>query len=194
MDIPESSRNQHLQDAHLDSSSFQPTSQSHQSYQDHYSRQPNPYDAEVVDGHQPAEFENNQNGRFTEEWDASQRGSSIIEGNRRLNPPDDRMQRSQSVNSYAVGDDHMLPVRGNTLKKKASIRRTGSLRRSSSRRSTRAGSVKSLALQSASDPDEAHSVFYCPVPTNGTPTDVLAERFQSKPLQPSKLEHESRVY
>lgn len=146
--------------------------QSYQSYQDHYSLQPNPYEAD-----QDSELPNDPS-RFTEEWDASQRGSSIVEGHS-LRAPDD-MQRSTSMHSYAAGDDQMLPIRSNTLKKKASLRRGSSLRRSSSRRSTRAGSVKSLALQSASDPDEAHSVFYCPVPTTGAPTDVLAERFQSK--------------
>uniref|UniRef100_A0A8H7KBL0 Uncharacterized protein n=1 Tax=Bionectria ochroleuca TaxID=29856 RepID=A0A8H7KBL0_BIOOC len=43
----------------------------------------------------------------------------------------------------------------------------------------RAGSVKSLALNPASDPNEAHSAFYCPVPTSGNPTQVLIDRFQS---------------
>ncbi|PTB62456.1 hypothetical protein BBK36DRAFT_1185416 [Trichoderma citrinoviride] len=130
-------------------------------------------------------------GRFNEEWDASQRGSSILLDHRRQGSPvmssgpavtgPAAMQRSNSVNSYAPGDDRALPQRGNTLKKKASLRRSGpgSLVRSSSRRSARAGSVKSLALQSATDPDELHSAFYCPVPTSGSPTDVLAARFQT---------------
>lgn len=95
------------------------------------------------------------------------------------------MQRASSVRSYNPGDDEgpittqQLPSRGNTLKKKSSMRRSGSLRRSGSRRSMRAGSVKSLALHSSSgDPDEAHSAFYCPVPTSGNPTEVLINRFQ----------------
>ncbi|KAG5983872.1 hypothetical protein E4U55_006857 [Claviceps digitariae] len=117
-------------------------------------------------------------GRFTEEWDASQRGSSIIDQNYRPNLS--TMQRSNSVHSFAVGDDDQLPVRNNTLKKRASMGGSNSLRRrSSSRRSHRAGSVRSLALQSAMDPDDAHSAFYCPVPTSGNPTDVLANRFQT---------------
>ncbi|KAL7814758.1 hypothetical protein V8C26DRAFT_403073 [Trichoderma gracile] len=130
-------------------------------------------------------------GRFNEEWDASQRGSSILLDHHRhqdslaMSGPaaagPAAMQRSNSVNSYAPGDDRALPQRGNTLKKKASLRRSGpgSLVRSSSRRSARAGSVRSLALQSATDPDELHSAFYCPVPTSGSPTDVLAARFQT---------------
>ncbi|KAK2044282.1 PH domain-containing protein [Colletotrichum somersetense] len=87
-------------------------------------------------------------GKFTEEWDASQRGSSIIEGY------SSNMQRSNSFVSNN-GEDHLsLPSRHNTLKKKSSLRRNGSLKRSSSRRSMKAGSVRSLALQSSNDPDE----------------------------------------
>jgi hypothetical protein len=74
--------------------------------------------------------------------------------------------------------------RGNTLKKKNSLRRSTSLKRSSSRRSMKAGSVRSLALQSSHEPDEIHSVFYCPVPTTGTPTEVLSNRFQGMWIVP----------
>ncbi|OHF04372.1 PH domain-containing protein [Colletotrichum orchidophilum] len=110
-------------------------------------------------------------GKFKEEWDASQRGSSIIDGS--------NMPRSNSFVSNN-GDDHLsLPSRHNTLKKKNSLRRNGSLKRSSSRRSMKAGSVRSLTLQSSNDPDEVHSAFYCPVPTSGNPTEALANRFQS---------------
>lgn len=42
----------------------------------------------------------------------------------------------------------------------------------------KAGSVRSLALQSNADEDEMHSAFYCPVPTTGNPTEALANRFQ----------------
>ncbi|KZL72110.1 ph domain-containing protein [Colletotrichum incanum] len=113
-------------------------------------------------------------GKFTEEWDASQRGSSIIEGH------SSNMPRSNSFVSNN-GEDHLsLPSRHNTLKKKNSLRRNGSLKRSSSsRRSMKAGSVRSLALQSSNDPDEVHSAFHCPVPTSGNPTEALATRFQS---------------
>ncbi|PHH59000.1 hypothetical protein CDD81_3958 [Ophiocordyceps australis] len=83
------------------------------------------------------------------------------------------MERSESMRSFAAGDDDVLAVRNKTLKKKSSL----SMRRSSSRRSNRAGSVRSLAL--GSDHDDCSSAFYCPVPTSGTPTDVLANRFQT---------------
>ncbi|MBE3042916.1 hypothetical protein IMZ48_10165 [Candidatus Bathyarchaeota archaeon] len=103
--------------------------------------------------------------RFTEDWDASRRGSSIVDGAR---------PRSSSRISTAAEDAALS--RGNTLRKKASLRRSGSLRRTASGRSMRAGSVRSLALQA--EPDEARSAFYCPVPTKGNPTDALAARFQ----------------
>ncbi|PTD04202.1 Phosphatidylinositol 4,5-bisphosphate-binding protein SLM1 [Fusarium culmorum] len=117
-----------------------------------------------------------QPGRFTEEWDAAQRGPSLL-----FDPSTNvaNMQRSNSVHSFVSGDDQQLPGRQNTLKKKNSVRRNGSMKRSSSRRSMRAGSVKSLALQSSSDHDEGHSAFYCPVPTSGNPTETLSNRFQN---------------
>ena len=109
------------------------------------------------------------------------------------NPRDSRigyhnMQRSNSAASHrseVITNDgastHQISLsRGNTLKKKQSLRRSGSLKRSSSRRSMKAGSVRSLALQSTSEPDEQRSAFYCPVPTSGNPTEVLANRFQGE--------------
>jgi hypothetical protein len=131
-------------------------------------------------------------GRFTEEWNASQRGSSVINGpvlrqgnNNNNNNNMNGLQRSHSAagsTTSGVGgmDGHssVQVSRSNTLKKKASLRKTGSLKRSGSRRSTKAGSVRSLALQPNTDEDEMHSAFYCPVPTMGNPTDVLATRFQ----------------
>ncbi|KAM7221471.1 putative 4,5-bisphosphate-binding protein [Rhypophila decipiens] len=120
--------------------------------------------------------------KFTEEWDASQRGSSIIEA---PGPgSSSSMHRSNSFSGGSVtggvtGDGAATLSRGNTLRKKPSIRRTGSLKRSSSRRSMKAGSVRSLALQSTTDQDEANSAFHCPVPTSGNPTEVLANRFQA---------------
>lgn len=128
-------------------------------------------------------------GKFTEEWDASQRGSSIIDSP--LPRPvqnDNNMSSIHRSNSFSGstsgrggdmdGASSIQVSRSNTLKKKSSLRRSGSLGRSSSRRSMKAGSVRSLALQSNADDDEMHSAFYCPVPTTGNPTEALANRFQ----------------
>ncbi|RYO82964.1 hypothetical protein DL764_009524 [Monosporascus ibericus] len=133
--------------------------------------------------------------KFTEEWDSRTRGSSLLDDptsppRQQSNPLDQRantMQRSNSAASHRsettandAASSHQISLsRGNTLKKKQSMRRSGSLKRSGSRRSMNAGSVRSLALQSSSEPEEQHSAFYCPVPTSGNPTEVLANRFQA---------------
>ena len=113
----------------------------------------------------PATQDDSSHGRFHEEWDASQRGSSITDGDR-----NHHLNRAPSVMSQAQVDQALLPRRGATLKKKAS------LRRNTSRRSSRAGSVRSLALQ-PEPRDEMHSAFYSPIPTTGNPTEHLANRF-----------------
>ncbi|KAH8891670.1 hypothetical protein GQ53DRAFT_746670 [Thozetella sp. PMI_491] len=113
--------------------------------------------------------------KFTEEWDASQRGSSIVDGTLSSHG----MQRSSSFSGSAAGDAGIALSRGNTLKKKPSLRRSASMRRSSSRRSMKAGSVRSLALHSTSDQADMQSAFVCPVPINGNPTEALANRFQA---------------
>ena len=76
-----------------------------------------------------------------------------------------------------------LQSQSGTLKKKASMSRTGSMKRSGSRKSSYAGSVRSLKLgekEKYGETDESNSIFYCPVPTQGNPTELLANRFQGK--------------
>lgn len=140
-------------------------------------------------------------GKFTEEWDASQRGSSIINGPAARHNDTNNMGSIQRSNSFsgstrsgAAGGDMdgssaISISRSNTLKKKASLRRSASLGRSGSRRSMKAGSVRSLALQSNHDEDEMHNAFYCPVPTTGNPTEALAERFQGMTEPPLAWKH-----
>ena len=77
----------------------------------------------------------------------------------------------------------LLPSRGGTLKKKHSLKRGSSLKRSGSRKSLHAGTVRSLALdekEKHADEQgrEMNSAFYTPVPTTGNPTEILANRFQ----------------
>ncbi|QBZ60570.1 hypothetical protein PoMZ_07512 [Pyricularia oryzae] len=117
--------------------------------------------------------------KFTEEWDASRRGSSIVDGH--MPHASSTMQRSNSYAGSSVADrpESQQLSRGNTLKKKASLKRGGSLKRSSSRRSMKAGSVRSLALQSNGPTEDQESPFWCPVATHGNPTEVLANRFQA---------------
>lgn len=108
-----------------------------------------------------------QHSQFHEEPDSSIQGSSTAD--------ESGIKRSTSTASTAVHNS--LPSRGGTLKKKGSVRRTGSLKRSSSRRSLKAGSIKGLVFD-----DEGHdasSIFYTPIPTSGSPTEILADRFQA---------------
>ncbi|KAI9809602.1 MAG: hypothetical protein M1825_000034 [Sarcosagium campestre] len=98
---------------------------------------------------------------FREEFDVSHRGSAVLD-----HPP-----RPLS--------------RGGTLKKKPSLSRKTSLKRGGSRRSSRAGSVRSVFLGDKEkysvegDGGERNSAFYTPVPTAGNPTEILATRFQA---------------
>ena len=111
-----------------------------------------------------------QGGQFREDFDASQRGSSIA--------GDDQYQglnRSASTASTAVPAS--TPQRSNTLKKKNSVVRKASLKRSGSKRSLKAGSIKGAGGENTEQ--EYNSAFYTPVPTTGTPTEVLASRFQA---------------
>ncbi|EDN08809.1 conserved hypothetical protein [Histoplasma mississippiense (nom. inval.)] len=119
-----------------------------------------------------------QVSRFHEDM-SSRCGSSVTDG-----PPHNtnNLHRSDSQMSAAVS---LAPSRASgTIKKKPSLSKKGSLRRAGSRRSSRAGSVRSMALGEKEkygilDSDDINSAFYIPIPTSGSPTDVLAARFQA---------------
>lgn len=84
------------------------------------------------------------------------------------------INRSASSASTAYNRD-TTPSRSGTLKKKASISRKTSLKRSGSRKSMiAAGSIKGV------DPEtnDYNSALYTPIPVNGSPTEILANRFQ----------------
>ncbi|KAL9127183.1 MAG: hypothetical protein Q9217_003891 [Psora testacea] len=85
------------------------------------------------------------------------------------------MRRTNS----SMSQSHTLtPSRGGTLKKRQSVSRKNSMKRSGSKRGSRAGSVKSLTFADDVGAAEANNVFHTPVPTQGSPTEVLANRFQ----------------
>ncbi|OJD38091.1 ph domain protein [Diplodia corticola] len=110
-------------------------------------------------------------GRFNEDFDASVRGSSILDG--------DTIHRSSSrASQRSLGG--AVVSRSGTLKKKGSVSRKGSLKRSGSRRSIRAGSIKGMPMgDETTDPESFNNIFNTPVPTSGTPTDILVNRFQA---------------
>jgi len=109
-------------------------------------------------------------GRFEEDFDARTRGPSVLD--------DDLHQRSSSRASTL--NQGTTPSRSGTLKKKGSVKRSGSLKRSGSRKSLHAGSIRGVTIDDHEHGyDREQSIFYTPVPTKGSPTEILADRFQS---------------
>jgi len=112
---------------------------------------------------------------------AGQRDSTLVDGDG--NQPE--LYRSGSMVSQP---NTLAPSRGGTLKKRQSLKKSGSVKRSSSRKSLRPGSVTSLALgdreKYSGDQGDNELYSYTPVPTTGNPTEILADRFQgmSPPL------------
>ncbi|KAL8987614.1 MAG: hypothetical protein Q9177_003193 [Variospora cf. flavescens] len=106
---------------------------------------------------------------------ASQRGSTLVDSG-----AGGGIQRDDSTMSQS----HTLtPSRGGTLKKKRSLSKKGSVKRSGSRRNSYAGSIKGLATGDSqydgADDEQMNSAFFTPVPTTGSPTEILANRFQA---------------
>ncbi|KAF4556325.1 Hypothetical protein D9617_1g082010 [Elsinoe fawcettii] len=85
------------------------------------------------------------------------------------------LSRSASRASTTAGDG---VSRSNTLKKRNSLSRRTSLRRSGSRKSLKAGSIKGVVMGEGGGA-EYNSAFITPIPTHGSPTEVLANRFQA---------------
>ena len=78
----------------------------------------------------------------------------------------------------------LTPSRGGTLKKRQSLRKKNSVKRSMSGRLSRTNSMKSLGgsekeVYKGENADEINKAFFTPVPTSGSPTEILANRFQS---------------
>jgi hypothetical protein len=126
-----------------------------------------------------AQSANGITGKFNEEFDMSRPQSRLDSSQHHSTLPDGdaSFRRSDSVMSQS---QTLTPSRGGTLKKKNSLKRGASLKRSSSRRSLAAGSVKSLQLgdKERYEGSDLYSAFFTPVPTKGTPTELLANRFQ----------------
>lgn len=107
-------------------------------------------------------------GAFTDDTSASQHGSPVA--------GDGATGRFRSTSNASTAVQAQAPSRSNTLKKKSSVRRTGSLKYSASKRGVDAGSVK--GYNGARSEQDYNSVFHTPIPTQGSPTEVLANRFQ----------------
>ena len=107
------------------------------------------------------------------EADATQQGSSTLGGD-----SGGGLRRGNSTMSQS----HTLtPSRGGTLKKRQSLKKKSSLRRSASGKSSRPGSIRSFKSDQepySGDHTEINNAFFVPVPTTGSPTEILANRFQ----------------
>jgi hypothetical protein len=135
--------------------------------------------SDFVDDHYSASAPGERRGRFEEDFDARTRGSSVLDGG-------DVPQRSASRASRASTtlNQGAVPSRSGTLKKRGSVKRSGSLGRSGSRKSVHAGSIRGVTIDDGERGySREDSVFYTPVPTKGSPTEILADRFQSTPLR-----------
>ncbi|KAI4097179.1 MAG: hypothetical protein LQ344_000589 [Seirophora lacunosa] len=112
---------------------------------------------------------------YSQDPGASQRGSTLVDSGPAgdIQPDDSTMSQSQTL----------TPSRGGTLKKKRSLSKRGSVKRSASRRNSYAASIKGLAAGDSqydgADDDQMNSAFFTPVPTTGSPTEILANRFQA---------------
>lgn len=123
------------------------------------------------------EILDNQSAIHRDNTELSQGGFVNDEDHIAVNDDPSGLQRSKSQSGTTI------PSRGSTLKKKSSIRKSASMRRSGSKKSSYAGSVRSMQLgdKEKYEPNPEHnSAFHCPVPTSGSPTDLLADRFQGK--------------
>ena len=103
---------------------------------------------------------------------------------RGMTPTDDGAGGEMHRANSSMSQSHTLtPSRGGTLKKKQSLKRSGS-KRTGSRRNSFAGSIKGLAVgdqqYDGADDEQMNSAFFTPVPTTGSPTEILANRFQGK--------------
>lgn len=81
----------------------------------------------------------------------------------------------QRTLSYGSSKSGTVVSRSNTLKKQKSLSRRTSLKRSGSKKSIAAGSIKTMG---GAENEEYNSIFHTPIPTSGTPTEILANRFQ----------------
>lgn len=103
----------------------------------------------------------------------NQRPQSYLDGVKGYNEGIAR-ETSQTSETYVEdGSEGVGPQRHSTLKKKGSVVRKQSLRRSGSRR---------RSTVDIGGRDNTNSVFYSPVPTHSNPTEILADRFAGEQL------------
>ena len=98
---------------------------------------------------------------------------------------DNNLQRAGSTMSQS---QTLTPSRGGTLKKRQSLSRRTSLTRNTSMKGERPAS-QAFADDTLAQNPEMNDAFFTPVPTTGSPTEILANRFQG---MSSKYSFEAR--
>ena len=98
-------------------------------------------------------------------------------------PPQKSTSLDRERSQERPGDSAMSqappPSRGGTLKKRRSLSRKGSLKRKSSHLGTFGGHASDAQDEVVANYNsEMNDAFYTPVPTRGSPTEILANRFQ----------------
>lgn len=127
--------------------------------------------SQLPESAQSAEIQStNNNGGLT---GLPQRSSSLDRERSRERQRDRAMSQSQTL----------APSRGGTLKKRRSLSRKGSLKRDGSRKSSHPGTIRGQGFDGqeevvANHASEMNSAFFTPVTTSGSPTEILATRFQ----------------
>ena len=86
------------------------------------------------------------------------------------------IQRTDSTMSQS---QTLTPSRGGTLKKRQSLSRKESVKRTLSKRGSRPPSMVLPDEMATQDP-AMNDAFFTPVPTSGNPTEILANRFQGR--------------
>jgi hypothetical protein len=122
-----------------------------------------------------------QSAQSTQPTTVGEEGNDLPHGSSSVDREQSRER--QRVNSTTSQSHTVTPSRGGTLKKRRSLSRKGSLKRELSRRSSRPGSIKGVGLDGQGEHvgdagSEYNSVFHTPVTTSGSPTEILATRFQ----------------
>lgn len=100
-------------------------------------------------------------------------------GSTRKSPSPDR-ERSRERQGDSAIPQASAPSRGGTLKKRRSLSRKGSLKRDGSRKRASYAGLDGQEEAVANADSEMNSAFYTPVTTRGSPTEILANRFQGK--------------
>jgi hypothetical protein len=97
-----------------------------------------------------------------------------------VNPDFNSPQHAQAGQPLSRSSSRASLGRGNTLRRKNSVSKKDSLKKTGSRKSLRNRSGSGAARTPVDPERDVMSIFYTPIPTSGSPCEILANRFQGK--------------